>query len=193
MTSILQVDITGTPQHWLSPKEAANLVCTDDVAWTYGSTAAVLHGGFSRALQKQSRLEIPAILGTRGQSRVNVQDAIPPLTSSNRKLFERDRYTCAYCGMQGMPHELNREHIQPVSRGGANTWMNVVTACRSCNGHKGNRTLEEAGISLLYVPYKPNLFEDFILRQGVRRILADQMEFLLARVSPNSRIRELLD
>lgn len=190
MTSILQVDITGTPQRWLSPQGAANLICTDDVAWTHGPTAAVLRGGFSRLHQRQSVLEIPAILGTRGQSKINVQDAVPPLTSSNRKLFERDRYTCAYCGMQGLPHELNREHIQPVSRGGGNTWTNVVTACRSCNGHKGNKTLEESGMSLLYVPYAPNLFEDFILRQGVRRILADQMEFLLARVSPHSRLRD---
>lgn len=193
MPSILQVDITGTPQRWLSAQAAANLICTDDVAWSHGSTAMVLHGGFSRLHQRQSRLEIPAILGTRGQSKINVQDAIPPLTSSNRKLFERDRYMCAYCGMKGAAHQLNREHIHPVSRGGENTWMNVVTACISCNGHKGNKTLEEAGMSLLYVPYKPNLFEDFILRQGVHRILADQMEFLLARVSPNSRIREAMN
>lgn len=191
MTKILQVDIAGTPQRWLDANQAANVVCTGDVAWSHGPIAVVLRGGWSRALDRQSTLEIPAILGTKGQANINRLDCIPPLSSSNRKLFERDRHLCAYCGMQGLPHELNREHIQPISRGGKNTWMNVVTACRSCNNHKGSRTPEEAGMPLLYLPYQPNLFEDFILRQGSRRILADQMEFLLARVSPHSRLRDV--
>ena len=189
MTSILQVDITGTPQRWLTPKGAANLLCTDDVAWTHGQTAAVLRGGFSRIHQRQSRLEIPAILGTKGQSSINRLDIVPPLSSTNHKLFERDLHMCAYCGMVGLYHELTREHIHPLSRGGKNTWTNVVTSCRSCNHHKGSKLLEECGMELLYVPYAPNLFEDFILRQGTRRILADQMEFLIARVSPHSRLR----
>lgn len=189
MTSILQVDITGTPQRWLSPKQAANLLCTDDVAWSTGSTAAVLHGGYSRIHERQSRLEIPAILGTKGQASINRLNTVPPLSSTNHKLFERDLHMCAYCGMVGLYRELTREHIVPLCHGGPNTWMNVVTACKSCNHHKGSKSLEQCGFELLYVPYVPNLFEDFILRQGTRRILADQMEFLLARVSPHSRLR----
>ena len=35
--------------------------------------------------------------------------------------------------------DLTREHIVPTSRGGGDTWMNCITACRACNGHKGNR------------------------------------------------------
>lgn len=190
MTSILQVDITGTPQRWLSAKAAANLICTDDVAWSYGPTAMVLHGGWSRLHDRRSYLEIPAILGTKGQSAVNRQDIIPPLSSSNRKLFERDLHLCAYCGMVFLANELTREHIQPVSMGGQDTWMNVVTACKPCNNRKGSRTPEQANMQLLYLPYTPNLFEDFILRQGTRKILADQMEFLMARVSPHSRMHQ---
>lgn len=190
MNAILQVDTAGTPQNWISPKIAANLVCTDDVAWSVGPVASILHGGWNRITESQSRLEIPAIIATKGISKINIQDAIPPLTSTNYKLFERDRYMCAYCSMVGTYKELNREHIHPVSRGGANTWMNVVTACRGCNNFKGNRTPEEAGMTLLYAPYTPNLFEDFILRRSGRTILADQMDFLLARVSPNSRVRQ---
>lgn len=192
MTSILQVDITGTPQDWLSPEQAATMICNDNVAWSYGPTAAVLHGGWSRVHDRQSLLEIPAVIGSRGQSRVNLQNATPPLTSNNSKLFERDRYMCAYCGFVGVYRELTREHILPVSRGGQNVWMNVVTACKMCNSQKGSATPEEAGLSLLYLPYAPNLFEDFILQRGGRRILADQMEFLLARVPPQSRLRQQL-
>ena len=190
MTKILQVDISGTPQKWLTAKDAANIMCSNDIAWTHGPTAIVLRGGWSRIHERQSRLEIPAILGTKGQSKINRADSVPPLTSSNQKLFERDRHMCAYCSMVGLYSELTREHIKPVSRGGKNSWMNVVTACKSCNSHKGGRTPEEAKMSLVYAPYVPNLFEDFILREGTRRILADQMDFLMARVSPHSRLRE---
>jgi hypothetical protein len=76
--------------------------------------------------------------------------------------------------------------VVPTSRGGADTWLNCVTACRSCNGRKGNRLPEEARMSLLYLPYVPSLHEDMILRG--RRILADQMEFLLASVPRSSRL-----
>ena len=67
--------------------------------------------------------------------------------------------------------------------------MNVVTACIKCNSRKGCRTPEEAGMSLLYLPYTPNWFEDLILQAGGRKILADQMEFLMAKVPTNSRLR----
>ncbi len=59
----------------------------------------------------------------------------------------------------------------------------------ACNGRKGNRTPEEAHMALLYlpyVPYVPSLQEDMILRS--RRIVADQMEFLLASVPKSSRL-----
>jgi 5-methylcytosine-specific restriction endonuclease McrA len=108
----------------------------------------------------------------------------PGLT--NAKLFARDRQVCAYCGGQFHVEDLTREHIVPVSRGGKDTWMNCITACRPCNGRKGNRLPEESRMSLLYLPYVPSLHEDMILRG--RRILADQMEFLLASVPRYSRL-----
>jgi 5-methylcytosine-specific restriction endonuclease McrA len=81
---------------------------------------------------------------------------------------------------------LTREHIKPQGQGGQDVWTNVVTACRGCNHRKGNRTPEQARMPLLYVPYKPNLWEDFILRN--RRILADQMTFLAAHLPEGSRL-----
>jgi hypothetical protein len=69
--------------------------------------------------------------------------------------------------------------------------MNVVTACRSCNHRKGNRTPEQAHMPLLYAPYVPSLWEDFILRN--RRILADQMEFLMAHLPRSVPPARLID
>jgi 5-methylcytosine-specific restriction endonuclease McrA len=73
---------------------------------------------------------------------------------------------------------LTRDHVVPASRGGSSAWENCVTACRHCNQRKDDRTPEEAGMKLLAVPYTPNLAEYLILSN--RRILADQMEFLLS-------------
>ncbi len=47
------------------------------------------------------------------------------------------------------------DHVIPRSRGGHTCWENVVTACERCNGRKGNRTPEEAGMSLLSQPSRP--------------------------------------
>ena len=115
-----------------------------------------------------------------------IQDT-PGLT--NPMLFARDRQVCAYCGGRFMYRDLSRDHIVPASRGGRDTWMNSVTACRSYNTRKGNRAPEQANMPLLYVPYVPNRHEHFILRN--RRILADQMEYLLAGVPRTSRLHLL--
>jgi 5-methylcytosine-specific restriction endonuclease McrA len=100
-------------------------------------------------------------------------------------LFLRDRHLCAYCGNAFADGDLTVEHILPVSRGGRLSWTNVVTACRSCNTRKGNRTPEEARMPLLYVPYAVCRNEGFILSN--RRILADQMAFLQAALPRHSR------
>ena len=56
---------------------------------------------------------------------------IPPLT--NVALFARDRNTCLYCGHEHLDRELTRDHVVPKSRGGGDSWDNVVAACRRCN------------------------------------------------------------
>ena len=72
----------------------------------------------------------------------------------NRKnIFHRDNYTCQYCGKKGLP--LTLDHIFPKSRGGKNTWENIVSACPKCNTMKANRTPHEAGIKLLKTPGRP--------------------------------------
>jgi 5-methylcytosine-specific restriction endonuclease McrA len=64
--------------------------------------------------------------------------------------------------------------------------MNVVTSCRDCNSEKGHKSLKEARMELLYLPYVPSHFENMILQN--RNILADQMEYLIAGVPKHSRI-----
>jgi 5-methylcytosine-specific restriction endonuclease McrA len=181
---VLQLDVSGRPQAWISAKEAAVLYASDGVAWTLGSAVHVMRGGIQRATGCQSRIEVHPIIAVRGTIPSRAWRQTPAL--SNPKLFVRDRHLCAYCGHRYPFDDLTREHIVPVSRGGTDSWMNCITACRACNGRKGNRLPEEARMSLLYLPYVPSLHEDMILRG--RRILADQMEFLLASVPRSSRL-----
>ncbi len=181
---VLQLDISGRPQSWITPREAAVLYASDSIAWTLGDAFHVLRGGMQRSTGLQSRIEVHPIVAVRGAIPTRAWRQAPTL--ANPKLFARDRGICAYCGGHFHFDDLTREHIVPVSRGGDDSWMNCITACRACNGQKGNRLPEEAGMTLLYLPYVPSLHEDMILRG--RRILSDQMEFLLASVPRHSRL-----
>mgnify|MGYP003704169925 CR=1 FL=1 len=181
---VLQLDVSGRPQAWITAKEAAVIYASDGIAWTLGDPFTVLRGGIQRRTGAQSRIEVHPIIAVRGAIPSRAWRQQPAL--SNPKLFARDRFVCAYCGHRLHADHLTREHIRPSSRGGEDTWMNCITACRPCNGRKGNRTPDELGWSLMYLPYVPSLHEDMILRG--RRILADQMEFLLASVPSHSRL-----
>jgi len=181
---VLKLSGQGLPQSWISLEEAVLHYAAGQVRWEMGSGVAVFHGGHNARTGLQSVITVNSIIGTHGVPCVNPFDLRPSVT--NPKLFARDRNLCAYCGDHFPEEHLTREHIVPVSKGGPDTWMNVVTACRACNHRKGNRTPERAGMPLLYAPYVPSLWEDFILRN--RRILVDQMAFLMAHLPRSSRL-----
>jgi len=67
---------------------------------------------------------------------------------NRRNIFLRDNYSCAYCERQLEQGELSIDHILPKSRGGKETWENLVTSCKTCNCLKGDRTPEEAGMTI---------------------------------------------
>lgn len=181
---VLKLSAQGLPQSWISLEQAVIHYAADEVRWEMGQQVAVFHGGHNAVTGLQSVIEVNSIIGTRGVPGINPFDLRPTL--SNPKLFARDRNVCAYCGGHFHEEELTREHIVPLAQQGHDHWMNVVTACKSCNHRKANRTPEQARMPLLFAPYVPSLWEDFILRN--RRILADQMEFLVAHLPRSSRL-----
>ena len=98
---------------------------------------------------------------------------------TNTFLFARDNYSCQYCGrhrseLRGRQF-LTRDHILPLSRGGGNTWGNVVASCSPCNNRKGNRLPEEAGLKLLSTPKEPN---HVLLVWAVRRLTPIQAKYI---------------
>jgi 5-methylcytosine-specific restriction endonuclease McrA len=98
---------------------------------------------------------------------------------TNTFLFARDNYSCVYCGrhrstLRGRQF-LTRDHVVPTSRGGTNSWDNVVTACSPCNNRKGNRLPAEAGMRLMEKPGEPNYVH---LVWAVRRVTPIQAKWI---------------
>ncbi len=177
---VLALDRAGNPSAWLDAESAVHLIATDRVLAPLGRHSRPVYGGFNALSGKRSSIEISSILLTnaRVEARRWQHDYLPPLV--NRVLFARDRYLCLYCGQPFSTGELTRDHVIPVSRGGVDSWSNVVSACRSCNQRKNNRTPAEWGVELIAVPYAPCYAEHLIL--SGKTILVDQMEFLQARL-----------
>lgn len=71
---------------------------------------------------------------------------------SRQMIYSRDNHQCQYCRSI---KNLTIDHIMPRSRGGDNSWSNLVTACMHCNTHKGDRTPEEWGRPLYSNPKTP--------------------------------------
>ena len=159
-----------------------------------GAAAKLLycvHGGFNARTGLRSVIEVSSIVATRGDTRNverNRDRYTPPL--NNTTLFKRDANICLYCGLRFSKSELTRDHITPMSQGGRDIWTNVVTACRRCNNHKGGRTPEQAHMQLLAVPFTPT-YAEYIYLKG-RRVLFDQMQYLLAHFPRTSPLHERL-
>ena len=68
-------------------------------------------------------------------------------------IYNRDNYTCQYCGTKN--NELTLDHVHPRYLGGTHTWDNLVTCCRRCNGRKAWKTLDQANMKLLSKPHCP--------------------------------------
>lgn len=184
---ILQLDVAGNPMRWITFEDSCYYHAKGLVAWTPTEHNCTVFGGVSRISHEQTSLTLSTIIAVKGKTVAALGDAFSPKPTKTG-LFRRDQNMCAYCGQQYRSDELSRDHVIPQSHGGPTSWENMVTSCKPCNHLKGDRTLEQIGWQLLYVPYKPCRNEFLILQN--RRILADQMDFLINGVrNKHSRLR----
>lgn len=172
MTRILRLNAGGTPTAWVTREDAALLYAKDLVLWDVGNNKHRLMGGTNR-LGIRSFMDINPVVAIRGSVNPSRESR---KSFNNRMLFKRDHNLCMYCGKTYTYADLTRDHVTPRAQGGADTWENVVAACKRCNHFKADRTPEQAGMQLLAVPFAPNIFEWMYLAQ--HKVLADQMDYL---------------
>lgn len=179
------------PLEWVDYQEAVRLYHLGQVAYTLGRLLYEVHGGINARSGQRSRIQVHSIIATLGSHQRFCKiraNYIPPL--NNPTLFRRDGYLCLYCGQRFPASALSRDHVQPLVQGGQDIWTNVVTACKRCNHHKAGRTPEEAGLELLAIPFVPTHAE-YIYLKG-KKVLADQMHFLMAHFPRNSPLHKRL-
>lgn len=188
---VLRTDASGMPLEWINYQDAVRLYHLGQVAYSCGSLLYEIHGGFNAITGKQSLVDVNSIIATRGNTHALLKAReryTPPL--NNSALFKRDAHMCLYCGKQLQSRYLSRDHVTPLRINGRDVWNNVVTACKRCNNHKAGRTPEQAGMELLAIPFEPTHAE-YVYLQG-KRVLADQMQFLLAHFPRSSPLHDRL-
>lgn len=62
------------------------------------------------------------------------------------EVFKRDSFTCQYCGKRAPDIILEVDHIEPVSKGGRNDLLNLISSCKECNARKSNRRLTDNSV-----------------------------------------------
>jgi 5-methylcytosine-specific restriction endonuclease McrA len=93
---------------------------------------------------------------------------------SRRGVLRRDGNQCAYCKRAAN----TIDHVQPKSRGGLDTWENLVACCLRCNNIKGDKTLHELGWELPVTPRMPSGLAWTI--RGADSVDPEWMDFLEA-------------
>ena len=53
-----------------------------------------------------------------------------------RRVFDRDRGQCQYCGRSVAFNRFHVDHVVPHSKGGETVFTNLTTSCRPCNMQK---------------------------------------------------------
>jgi len=112
---------------------------------------------------------MPSVIILRNYVRIPGGRQVPV---SRRGVLRRDDQRCGYCGGSA----TTIDHIVPRSRGGADTWENLVACCLRCNNIKGDRTPGEMGWKLRVRPKAPH--GSHWLVRGVERAQPAWEEFL---------------
>ncbi len=86
--------------------------------------------------------------------RIYIKVPYKKIVLSRKNILRRDSHKCMYCQRNDLP--LTIDHIVPKSKGGDDTWENLVTACVKCNNKKGDRSPEEAKMQLFKKPTRPS-------------------------------------
>ena len=120
--------------------------------WCQGKVEIIAH--HDREVRAVSfALKLPSVIRLLRYVRIKKRFDYVPFSRAN--IYARDEYTCQYCGVQPGASRLTLDHVFPRARGGRMEWTNIVTCCARCNGHKADRTPEQARMQLARPPVRP--------------------------------------
>lgn len=126
--TVLVLNASYMPAHFISWKRAIVLLIKEK--------AQLISGRVIRLLKY---IHVPA---------AKFLNERPPRTL----IYKRDGNKCQYCGST---KSLTIDHVVAKSRGGNDTWDNLVVACSPCNTKKGDKLLENTSMKLVRKPRVP--------------------------------------
>lgn len=159
----LVLDSAYIPRSIISSSRAFVIIYKGNATVLHNHEAAFRMCDPSIILYKPSIIRVPKYVNTKY---INV-----PLTREN--IFKRDAWTCVYCE-DNRRKLLTIDHVIPQSKGGPNTWENLVTACKKCNGAKADLSLEEYGKEIPQ-PRRPH---HLMLMKAIEYIPTEWKDFL---------------
>ncbi len=139
---VLVLDLQYQPLEVLSWEKAISLVLSNKAEVIEESDAIV------RSPSKE--FKVPSVI-RKTKARYRPRNVL----FSRKNIFARDNYECQYCQRKKLYHELTFDHIVPVKHNGATDWENIVACCKPCNIKKADRTPEQAKMTLIRKPIKP--------------------------------------
>lgn len=125
----------------VSFKRALMLVLNNKATVLQPAEAAAIHSA-------TEEFALPSVILLSRYVRVPTSKKVPV---SRRGVLRRDQHRCVYCSRPAN----TIDHVHPKSRGGTDTWENLVAACLRCNNAKSDKTLSELGWQLQTVPRMP--------------------------------------
>lgn len=97
------------------------------------------------------------------------------------EIFARDAFTCQYCGKRPPEVVLEVDHIHPVSKGGGDEEINLITSCYDCNRGKSAKVISE-------VAPRPDADLAFL---KVQQEIAEVKRFLAAKKKRDAAMKQL--
>ena len=143
MRNVLVLNSTYEPLNVCSARRALVLLLKEKAEVVEASTSAYRSERIVLTLPHVIRLRTYIHVPRRNGARL-----------TRRAVFARDRHRCQYCGSD---RHLTVDHVVPRSKGGGDTWDNVVTSCAACNRKKGDRLPHHVGFLLPHAPRPPDM------------------------------------
>lgn len=148
----------------VSFKRALILVLNNKATVLAGSPEATVHSA-------HDEYELPSVILLARYVRIPGSRTVP---LSRRGVLRRDGFSCAYCSKPAN----TIDHVTPRSKGGTNSWENLVACCFGCNNRKGDKTLAELGWKLNVTPRMPSGTAWNV--RGAERLEAEWSDYLQA-------------